>query len=235
MSNDKPTGKKISSVIIYQENSPRGYTGERLGIWHLLAWFQIALVVFHFPGLDDGMEGILTISRHSGGLLRTSMGTHEGSQAGARPFAAFWHVQTGQQTGRLAPTGISCGQHPWKRCDCRQTQVSSLLVLLLCFSMKKFFWCSWWRQEWGARTNQHFHGDAHLAMKWELLLHGDLRMMHRAGKVHCSYGQCFPVKGYESFWSVLAARARLFLKLDIYPEMLSANTPYSHLLVVELP
>lgn len=68
-----------------------------------------------------------------------------------------------------------------------------------------------------------------LTSKWELLLHGDLRIMHRVGKVHCRYGQCFPVKGYESFWSVLAAKARLILKLDIYPKMQSANTPSSSL------
>lgn len=59
--------------------------------------------------------------------------------------------------------------------------------------------------------------------------------LHRAGKVLCRCGQCFPVKGYESFWPVLAATARGILKLGIFPKMQQANTPYSHLLVVEFP
>lgn len=55
----------------------------------------------------------------------------------------------------------------------------------------------------------------------------------RAGRVHCRHGQCFPVESYERFGSVLATRARLILKLDIYPEIWWANAPYSHSLVVE--
>lgn len=114
MSKDKPTGEKnlSSNNLLRKLSSGQQWrTCQYLGIWHLLAWFQMALVAFLFPGVGDGMEGILTISRYSGGLPRMSMGSHEDCQTGARPFGAFWGVQAGQQAGRLAPTGISSGQH----------------------------------------------------------------------------------------------------------------------------
>ena len=87
----------------------------------------------------------------------------------------------------------------------------------------------------GAAGDQHFCGDARLTMKWELPLREDLGMVRRAGRAHCRRGQCFPVKGYERFGSVLTSRVRLILKLDIYPEVQWANAPYSPLLVVEPP
>ena len=59
--------------------------------------------------------------------------------------------------------------------------------------------------------------------------------MHKAGRVHCRCSQCFPVKGYEKFVSVLATTVRLILKLDICPEIQWANTPYRHSLVIEPP
>lgn len=67
----------------------------------------------------------------------------------------------------------------------------------------------------GAARDQDCRGDAHSARKWELPLCEDLGTVHRAGRVHRRHSQCFPVKGYERFGSVLATRVRLILQLDI--------------------
>lgn len=85
----------------------------------------------------------------------------------------------------------------------------------------------------GAARDQHFHGDAHLTMKWELPLCEDSGTLHRAGRVHRRYDQCFPVKGYERCGSVLVTSIIFILKLDIHPETQWANAPCSHSLVVD--
>lgn len=191
--------------------------------------------------LDGELEEMLTVGRHRGGLPRHGhRGTREGCQVGARHFASFWCLQAGRLT-HAGTLGRTCARG--------QAQVSSLLLLLLCSPVKaavvrKFLEisCSGFGRGGemaglrdGARDGNCKRCDARLTVKRELLLREDSWMVHRAGRVPRRCGQCFPVKGYERFASVLATAVRLILKLDIYPEVQWANAPYGHSLVVEPP